>query len=158
VGIGEGPGVTVGGVGEEREGMGRGELGGRLRQPTIVDGSQIDIGKGGLWEKHWHQGCRGAGEAEGQRGRGEANGAAARENSKDGECNGAGRPIGRCGLPIGHWQQIFAMVGVHRISTTTARFFEKANQRGHQKKGNHQEDNNQPHRLTLNIEGKGHGG
>jgi len=83
----------------------------------------------------------------------------ARENGKDGECNEAGRPIGRCRLLIGHQQQIFAMAGVCRISTTAARIFlEKANQRGHQKKGYHQGDDNQQNRSSLNVKGKGHGG
>jgi len=153
VGKRKGLGELLGGVGEEREGMGRGGLGGRPRQPTIINGSRIDIGKGGLWEKHWHQWCRGW---EGQRGGKWGSG---KENGKDGEHNGAGRPIGRCGLPISHRQQIFATAGVHRISTTTASLFlEKADWRGHRKKCNHQGDDNQPCRLTLNIEGKGHGG
>jgi len=43
---------------------------------------------------------------DGREQRGEVNRAAARENGKDRGCNGAGRLIGRCGLPISHRQQI----------------------------------------------------
>jgi len=86
----------------------------------------------------------------GQEGQGEANVAATRENGGEKGRNGAGRPIGRCGLLISHWQQIFATAGVRKISTTAARFFWKKPIGGAtEKKANHQVNHNQPHRLVV---------
>jgi len=154
VGRGEGPGVAGGVWGpEEREGIGRGSV-----QKAVATGDHRlkprgCQERGGLGES---TGTNGAGW--GQRGKqlGQQQG---RKVGKDKDTRGAGRLIGRCGLPISCWQQIFATTGVCRMSITAAIIFLKKMIRGAMEKGaNHQGDNNQPHRLALLIKGKGHGG
>jgi len=112
-----------GGKGEDREG-------GSMWEAAVTGDHWLKL-KG-----HWERG--GMPRVWG-RAKGEAVRPAAREERRQGEGTpgGQGGQLGDAGFQLVIGSKCFAMAGVCRISTTTARFFlEKANQRGHWKKGN----------------------